>query len=476
MDQLKLFFAVVKKYRFWVLCGAVLCASLGCWFWATSDLANLFQQRKSAIAKDFSSVQQIRKGHPNSAVISYVSHQTDDLKKGVFAAWETLYKQQKANNPFPVKELGEDFKKDFERLQPKGELRSQFRERYRTFIKNYLNNLKIMVDARRPVEENARSIAVKDKAANRRAREGGERDNRGNEIEYVGTVVWNPGDYQRLESHFEWPGHLPPSTTAVVLAQEDLWVYETLLRVIHDVNESSVAVKRIDAIDIGKDAAAAWRAAADNVVRGLSNASSPNPSPGAGPNAQADPIQFIVENRYIDDKGQPVPYVPEYPFAKHPYNEFKMMPVRLSLVMNQRQLPKLLAQCANSSMPIEVRRVSVCKTQSAALELSNGQNNQGGHPPERGPAPPRESVRRDSPQSQGGSQELGLDDVPVEIYAIIYIFNPPDREKFGVGAASMSTRNAAEPLPGAAAADPSQPAAAQPVPQPPDSRRPHRRK
>jgi hypothetical protein len=261
--------------------------------------------------------------------------------------------------------------------------------------------------------------------------------------EWIGTVDWNPADYQRLESHFEWRDQLPPTTLAVVLAQENLWVYEALLRVIHGVNETGLAVKRIEAIDIGQDAAASWRAAADTVVHGESAAGPPASGPGGDPN---DSNRLLLENRYFDDNSQPVPYTSEYPIVR-PYREFKMMPIRLSLVMNQLRLPTLLAECANSSMPIEVRRVRLCKTQSQSLDLGTHGGGRGGEGGMRGMLPGE--FRRPSPPESGGgqSQELGSDDVPVEIYAVIYIFNPPDREKLGVGTASA--KNPAEPPAGA---------------------------
>ena len=56
-----------------------------------------------------------------------------------------------------------------------------------------------------------------------------------------------------------------PSTLAILLAQEDLWVCQALLRVISNCNEgaakdkpSTAVVKRIEHLDIGRDAAFAW--------------------------------------------------------------------------------------------------------------------------------------------------------------------------------------------------------------------------
>ena len=53
MDKLKIIFADLKKYQFWVLCGAVLVVSLVCWWLATSGVAGQFQTRKAAINASF---------------------------------------------------------------------------------------------------------------------------------------------------------------------------------------------------------------------------------------------------------------------------------------------------------------------------------------------------------------------------------------------------------------------------------------
>ena len=50
------YLSIVAKYQFWILCGVILLTSMGCWWWATKDLANRFQQRKSTIEDAFQKV------------------------------------------------------------------------------------------------------------------------------------------------------------------------------------------------------------------------------------------------------------------------------------------------------------------------------------------------------------------------------------------------------------------------------------
>ncbi len=125
-----------------------------------------------------------------------------------------------------------------------------------------------------------------------------------------------------------------------------------------------------------------------------------------------------MADRYVDDKGKPLPYTPQYPYAKHPSDEFKRMPIHLSFVMDQRRLPKLLVECANSTMPIEVQYIRILKVASTAGAA--GQTS--------GSAP--------SKSGEGAGGLSSGDDREVEICGVIYIYNPPDRAKLGVAASA----------------------------------------
>jgi hypothetical protein len=492
MDKFKKFLTILKKYHFWVTCVVVLLVAISCWWYATSSLASLFVQRKSALEGQFSSVQKIRRNDPNDKVIEAIHSQEKKLKEEVWNAWEILYSEQKEKNPFPSL-LGEEFKQQFENLKPKEELPRKYREDYQNFIMKYLPKLLEIVDIRRPVEAqpaaqddpSTKDTTKKDTPAAGATRKqpgaaGGRMLGMGPGsasdavTEWTGLVDWNQNDIQALASRFEWKE--TPSTAAVVLAQEDLWVVGALLRVIARTNEgatgpASAAVKQIQSLQIGREAIAA-KAGSDEPIfqsgaagggaggalggsptgmmpsrgmsgpgmmgpggisgmRGISGPgmfgsgrmSGPGALSGQGGNAGANTDQMLFENRYVGDKGMPLPSTAEYPYLEHPYAEFKMMPVYMNLMMDQRRLPKLLVECANSNMPIEVRRVRILKSQGSG-----------------GSTTAASGIRGLGGMSMGGSDTasvLSSQDVPVEIYGVIYIYNPPDRTKLGTGAASQ---------------------------------------
>jgi hypothetical protein len=166
----------------------------------------------------------------------------------------------------------------------------------------------------------------------------------------------------------------------------------------------------------------------------------------------------------------------------------KRMPVRMRLVVDERKLPRLLAQFGNAMLPVEVRQVRINRARDTGgggydMGMGGGYGMMGGSEMGAGYAPPGmpgmagmpgmmgtmpgmdAMPGMDSgmgmgytPPGMGGSgypstesgmgmgmpgQEQNLKDrttvaatsvhdVPVEIYGIIYIYNPVDEKKLGL--------------------------------------------
>lgn len=512
MDKLRNFLRLLKKYHFWILSGIVLVTTLACWWSATAGLAEQFLSRRLKIEGDFNGVI-IRANHPNQGVIDDVRKKDVELKGNVLGAWDMLYAQQKEKNPIPVV-LDPDFKRSFESLKPKEELAREDRELYQDYILDHFPTLLKMVDVRRPADEEGEGAtngeAGKQGSVRRRGLEGG--SGRGSLLErlgrrgregpmpgmamdsapgmpgrfgvveqkWIGVVEWADEDFQKLVNRFDW--RATPTTMEVVLGQEDLWVYEALLRIIRNTNgkatnPGNAVVGQIYALEIGLDAAEALRQLEENVFRmprtgdrGPVNArrlmgGSRAGRVGGAAAQQEQILKDLMDGRYVDDKGEPLAFESEYPYAKHPYPQFKMMPIHMSLEMDQRALPRLLVECANSNMPIEVHRVCIMTTSDQPLDLQTMSEEGGagarmrgmGEGGPTGPSrPPRPGRMRgagrgvslgDSAGAEGATdiQDLRPFDVPVEIFGVIYIYNPPARDKLGMTAA------AAEPPGGAAA-------------------------
>ena len=76
---------------------------------------------------------------------------------------------------------------------------------------------------------------------------------------------------------------------------------------------------------------------------------------------------MALAGRYVGDEGKPLGNP-----AQQPYGEFRMMPIDLKVVIEQRDIPRLLAECANSAMRIDVRAVRVLVDDPRAVDLASG--------------------------------------------------------------------------------------------------------
>jgi hypothetical protein len=471
---------------------------------ATASVASDVKSKAAKIEDTFKKVQTIAgtTNHPNQTYLEGLKQEEAKLKEKVLAAWKTLYDQQQEKNPWPDV-LGDQFLAMIRDLKPSDEIPYNFRGRYQNFIQEYLPKLKKEVDWRHP-KEGAEAVA---------AAAGGEK-----QIEMEGIVDWDAGDIKKLEAKFEWKE--TPSDLRIKLAQEDLWVMLSLLRIIKNTNEnvtehSKAAIKHIDALDIGANAVVAWKAAEGQVFSGGGTASAAAaggaPATAGAPSTSGTPVATgggaaatsseaaeaeklaLLANRYVDDKGNPLSGD-----AKSPYSEFKMMPICMRLYIDQRKLAKLLVECANSAMPIEVRRVRIHPGKGLIVDLGGGSATAaggggggmamgGGAPPGYGPpggapgfgpppgygppggmpgyggmrggAPPGYGPggrggmgggMGGMPMGGGGTTvggglagatawEKGAMDIPVEIQGIICIYNPPDKDKLATGAAGETT-------------------------------------
>ncbi|MGD0383433.1 MAG: hypothetical protein ABSA77_07935, partial [Thermoguttaceae bacterium] len=367
----------------------------------------------------------------------------------------TLYNKQKENNPWPAV-LGDRFIKKVDELGPNEKIPSELLERYQNVIKKYFPILYKIINLRHPPETTDTGGGAGGNAEpprqfmgiplfRRRSAATLAADN----ADWVGIVDWDEGDRLRLEKRFDWDTR--PDSALIRLRQEDLWVYETLLRVIRETNKgttdhSQANVKRIEWIQIGADAISTWLAADQSVFKaaeaapGAQAQASPSHDTRAAPMARdtaaaQDGKEQLLKDRYVDDKG-----VPLDADAKQP-SEFKMMPISMKLHMDQRKISKLLVECANSPMPIEVRRVRIRPGKGTDEILDSGTSGTAnpagtGRDYSRRTIEGRGSVRSTGAGEGGDEGETGPYDIPVEIQGIIYIYNQPDQNTLGTASAA----------------------------------------
>jgi len=379
MDKVKITLAILKKYHFWVLCGLIILTSLGISVIATADLTAQLEARTQELNASFSSVERICSvsPHPNQKVIDAKNSETEQLKQDVFVAWKTLYQDQTDKNQL-ADALTEEFKREFYRG---GELSWEHREVYRTFIHGRFDMLfNDILDVYRPVSGAPASLKRKD---------GGTQPIDPTEP-MTGVVMWE--ERFELKSRFKWPNR--PTTEHVRMAQEDLWVYEALLRVIRDTNVDPAATE-----PIGHHNAA---------VREIVSLKIGSETFGSSGDASLD--ELMPKSRYVNQNGQAIAAGAA---------EYNIMPILMLVSLDQSKIPKLLAECGNSNMPIEIRNVRIRPGHGTGLNL--------------GAIAPA-SVLATTRNGSGGDLPTGATYIPVEIHGLIYIYNPPDSTKLGTEA------------------------------------------
>jgi hypothetical protein len=535
MDKLKNVLATLKKYHFWVLCGVVLFVALASWFQATGKLSGRYDTRVSTLDKLLLDVRRITDhlDHPNEHVNAELQKKTRDLTEVVYATWEYLYQEQSSNNQLP-EDLPEDFKREFRNLKPGEKLDETYLEYYQNFIKGHFPKLFDTIDLVRPKEpvegepgerpgtrrprNPIRPVAQFGEGLEFEGEMGPRRGPRGigqspSDVETTGIVEWDEADRESLLDRFRW--QTPPNTLQVVLAQEDLWVYEALLHVIKDTNAGAdesrrfeAPVLRIDSLLIGQEAVAAWEKASGTVFQ-LTGGTAPSrgpagtaPAVGEGGGEMMGPkgpgmagtmggaSTGLLSGRYVDKKGNPL-QVGQDGKVPHPFSEFKMMPVQMGLVIAQKSIPTLLVHCANSNMPIEVTRMRINPEMGETVQLHAGAPAAGGEGgpgtevpsagltrrPAAGGMPFGEPMGKHRPArgagrttGGAGAEQESHKYVNAELQGIIYIYNDPKHTPFATGTASepsggspdAAASPARETAPAAPAVEPS-PAPAEPA-------------
>ncbi|NLS98337.1 MAG: hypothetical protein GXX96_39910 [Planctomycetaceae bacterium] len=533
MDQVKVALAVMKKHGFWILVVVVVLVGVGVWFTAARALAAAYEARKTALQTQYTTVNGIKSestgeeaAHPNEERIERWSQRILKNRKEALVAWERMYADQKNRNQWPGS-LSRRFHQMIREVEARGiEIPNEFLEEYQTFINQHFKVIDQMINRRKPKEVDRSKVAGGPMGAGYSTggaeymgapggmeyggeEAGGDMMGYGvtSGVEMEGIVDWNDADYGRIQQGVYWVTR--PLTIEVLLAQEDLWVYEALLRSIKKTNDKAgatnyynAAIKRIEALEIGQPAAVSMKAAKSRIGMGgpggggggyggesmgseyggemmeygaemEADAAAGSASmgmdmgmggmgPGMGTGATRSPEQVkerLLRGRYVDMTGEP------QASDAQPFAEFKLMPVHIYVIMDQQKLPDFLVSLANSEMPVDVKQVSI-QAGGKMNPVSGGGYGMGGMPGgdmtgdyggmggfgamgsyggvDTGAEGGGDYGGGGYGGAMGGYSSRGAatsthevrQDVPIEIFGVIRIFNPPDMEKLGTGSAT----------------------------------------
>jgi hypothetical protein len=388
----KISLAGIKKNALWIGGGLAILVGGVCWYVATGRLTTAYRQNKQTVDGKFKAIDDRIKNEQNRSdkSIDGVKRDISDAYQRVKKTWEELYQRQ-AEHVFVWPEgLKKDFRDTIKALEdkrvkwladkaagkvsgdpPSEELPERLREDYQNFVRGEFRRLLQTIDA----------TSGEDTAA--------------------GGVRWRDAD--RIEQTFN--SRQTPSSTWIRLRQEDLWVYNAFCQVIQAVNKgvtgrTSAPIKIIDTLEIGEAAA---RSAPQQVgQRRLKRVHSGTTTDLGGTSTQTAPAgsgsgtadDQLKDKRYLDLKWKPIP-AGELATASPP--EFKLIPFRLLVYMDQRDIDRMLLEFRGSILPIEVKEMRInASVGSAAF----------------------------------GERDSGsVYHIPVEFRGVVYIYNPPSLKK-----------------------------------------------
>lgn len=520
MDQLK----PILKYHFWILCGVVILATIGAGFWAMSGQASEISGQVSAInaaQNDAKSVMSVSADvgeensvsvHPNENTKEGMESEISEGKTEVLAAWQKLYDEQKDLLDWPLNALPKGVADAFASFQPermKFELDNEQveaplnrRKQVAQILPNVLPRLAEVIRAEWQVAEI-------DGATNREPEKVEEQSPMETMMFNQPITEWSYNDQMQwalqLTKFKERNGNNDitgtPTTMQVLYVKENLVLLNSVLEIIKSVNADAMTpgqatVKTIQSIMIGKEAHEA-----QPMDLGTLGGEGGGGGPGGAMDDRMKMMQDYAQNRgkkksekkstkvstseleamdpanlrYVNEKFEPIPSS-EYRNAANASQlsdkswmaVVKRVPVRLRLMIDERQIDDLMEACANAKIPLEVRQVTIKGgdlpgADKPAVENDKNMNVDRGGPSAAGAggAGGASMTLDEGDSGKGGAGgrlgDSGLDsenyktaefnanfEVPVEIYGFMKIYNKPTPEAIGVTDGESATTTDAE--------------------------------
>lgn len=426
--------AVVAKYHFWILATLVPAITLPVLWLGNGGLTAKIAQQRQKIQSTLGQISSVTavSPHPNAAWAKAIDSETKNISDETLAEWQQLWDGQAALRTWPA-DLGDDFLPAVAQLAPGGRLERKFLLRYQKLVPRFARALPARLGVKDEMVEPAAAPGQQPPAA--------PSDRPGQPPAKLETT-WNAADQKELYDSYVWD--VPPTTTQVLVAQEELWVYGAICDLLAQFNsrmqrqgsrELPIAV--IEELAIGYRAAKSALAAAGTkrilvpaggapadqgiAVDAEGFAIAPaggEPPPGedpaaAGGEAAVNPrfqksATATDENAYrnliyVDFKGKPLSagQLASVPDARM----LHLVPFVFKGVVDQRELDALLVALGSASLPIDVREVRI-------------------NPGVGG-----------GPGATAGSQPARRYDIRVEIRGTVALATAPDKAAVGAAAA-----------------------------------------
>jgi hypothetical protein len=472
MDQLKTHLAALAKHGFWIGTTLILIGSLAIWYLSTSSLAEETESESSKLSGKVGQISRVSSSMatvPNELSHEVMRKMVKDRQDEVLESWQTLFDRQKPYLTWPVEDLGEDFVEKFRGKipieqyisfppEPSENLSRQYLQRYKDHIQDQPKLLAKIANAEWTEEQKGRSSG------------GGLSGlSQGNDdaeaIEEIPVVAWSDSSQKDLLNDlFPW-GNGIPSTLQIYYSQESQWILKQLMTIIKEVNGDATQpyqakIREIETINIGRSVnfnvgditsitggsslGGMGGGGLSPISQGASGAGSSLSAAfgGGGSGGTSAATVDPADGRYVDKNLNQITAsdlrsaLTSNKPADASLAVAKRVPIMMGLKMDQRAVQELLAACGSADLMVEVTHVRVLDESSAS---SSGSRSSG---PSSGGGGGLSALGGSSSSSRSATKSEVDEypfDVSVELYGMIYVYNPPDPNKLPVEQVTKET-------------------------------------
>jgi hypothetical protein len=479
MDQLKKVGLWLKQQHFWVLVVIAVLVALGCWWRGASTLLAEYKTNRGMIDSGFTSADGVanKTKHANDKVQEAQAAEIAKQQEAVSALWQQLYDRQTAGVLKWPSNLSKEFHNHINKLKFGDDIPTNLRSHYNNYIRDHFPELPKIVGALEQPDTgqsggmgrgmgggggaNIQSILDQVRGGVGTGGRGGEGGAGELMQDQDFMVIW--ADQQLVRDEL-YPSRTP-SSKRIWKTQEDLWVYEALLHIIANTNKakgsdrfSTAAIRVIESLEVGRTAAQASRGKGridivetapvggemgmeggmgmgmemgmEGGGRGMEGGMGMGGEMGMGMGMEgggygregamagsADTELF--NNRYVGADGAPIPDAggDQSAFGV----EFKRLPVRMRLWMDQRWLPQLISECASAPLQVEIQEVRINVADDAGGGGGGGRGGMGGGFGRGGEG--GYGMGAMAGEAMTPEQEPNMKSVVLQ--GTVYIFNPP---------------------------------------------------
>jgi len=346
MDQVKEILKQLIKYRFWIAVGISALLPMIAYAVGSGPVKDQSKKKTDEILGAKKGVEQFTNGVlPNDQYKTLVDKKTNVLNQDVEASWRKLYDRQKGLLTWPdiVSERFETWGRKWpENVDP-----SSVRLAIIDYVTEYPKYVTKVYQTFRPFDL----------------------------IEGTGVVAAPPEALLLKPAPFK--EDTPPELGKVWAAQERLWIQRTLLEVIAEVNKNAkdwdtAIVRAVNAIEVGNSLAQ------DQISIGKGDElveADPITAPGAPAPEAEEPAGGPMGMMPMMGGGMGKPEdVENVLYIKSPSDQYKILPVHMSVLIDQNHIQDLLVALENSPMTIQVVEFDMSRPNTRVTKPEKGAN------------------------------------------------------------------------------------------------------